>query len=139
MKKYLPALLAFVLLFGLSIAVVHAQTPDVGGGNPRPDVGGSNPSSGGGVIKIPNPFRTGGSLLDFFMAIVNGIIIPIGQIVAVCAFIYTGFLFVTAQGSDSKLKDAKSAFLNSVIGTAILLGAWVIARVIEGTINQFSV
>ncbi|KKT95852.1 MAG: hypothetical protein UW97_C0021G0004 [Parcubacteria group bacterium GW2011_GWA2_45_15] len=56
--------------------------------------------------------------------------------VAVLAFVYAGFLYVTAQGNESKLKTAHKALLYTSVGTAVLLGSWVIAKVIENTINQ---
>lgn len=142
MKKYLPSVIAFLLLFGFSFGLVFAQgtTPGAGGTTgTTPGAGGTSGSSGS-VIKIPNPFRkTNGqdsTLFDLFRTIVDEIIMPIGGLLAVCAFVYTGFLYVTAQGDKGAIGKAHDAFLNTAIGTAILLGAWVIANVIEGTINQ---
>ena len=70
------------------------------------------------------------------MTVIRDVVNPRGGVVAVFFIVYSGFLFVTARGSEDKLKTAKRALLYSVIGTAILLGAWVIAEVIASTINQ---
>jgi hypothetical protein len=43
---------------------------------------------------------------------------------------------VTAGGNEEKLSKARQAFLWTVIGIAILLGAKVLSVVICGTINQ---
>lgn len=81
-----------------------------------------------------NPLGSISSFSDFVSAIL-GIVVSIGVPVAVLAIIFSGFLFVTAQGNEEKLKTAKSAFLWSVIGTAILLGAWAISQAIDTTIQ----
>ncbi len=63
------------------------------------------------------------------------IVAEIGLPIAAMAIIYAGFLFVTAGGSEDKLKKAKTTFLWSIIGTALLLGAWAIAQAISSFIT----
>jgi len=41
---------------------------------------------------------------------------------------------VTARGNPESLKKAKDALLYSVLGAAILLGAWAIAQLISDTV-----
>ncbi len=64
------------------------------------------------------------------------VVVDIGTPIAVLFIIYAGFLFVTAQGNETKITKAKNAFTWAVIGTAVLLGAWVLAVAIEGTIRN---
>ncbi len=90
---------------------------------------------GSTLIKLENPFSRGNNLYDFLKALVVDIIIPLGGVIVVMAVIYSGFLFVTAQGNEEQLKRAKRAFTYTAIGAAILLGAWTIALVIENTIG----
>lgn len=86
---------------------------------------------------IDNPFGGAGSTLpQLFAAIIDKIILPIGGVVAVISFIWSGFLFVTAQGDEGKLKTAKTALLYTAIGTAILLGASAITKILSTTIDQ---
>ena len=59
------------------------------------------------------------------------IVAQIGFPIAALAIIYSGFLFVTAQGNEKQLQDAKRTFLWTIIGTAILLGAWAIAIAVQ--------
>jgi len=94
---------------------------------------GSNFSS-----KLENPFRTGtaDNIPQLFQTIINNIIIPIGAVLAILAFIYAGFLYVTAAGAEKTIEKAHRALLYAAIGTAVLLGAGVIAQVIRATINQ---
>ena len=86
--------------------------------------------------KIDNPFKTGGNLVDLFKAILNNVVLPVGAVASVLAFVYSGFLYVKAQGNEAELKTAHKAILYTVIGTVILIGAAVIADVIGNTINQ---
>lgn len=65
-------------------------------------------------------------------------VVKIGAVVATLAFIWAGFVYVTAQGSAEKLKTAKEIFINTCIGTAILLGASLISKIITGTIGNLS-
>jgi threonine/homoserine/homoserine lactone efflux protein len=57
-------------------------------------------------------------------------------IAGVLYLIWTGFMFVKAQGNPTELEKAKKSFVNAIIGMAIILGAWAIANVIANTINK---
>lgn len=130
MKKLFASFLTFSILFSLGAFVVVAQQPI--DSNPPPPKIDSNPIN----ITLTNPFKTGDSLYDLIRAVVENIVLPIGGVIAVLALIYSGFLYVTAQGNQSKLDTAHKSLLYTAIGTAILLGSWVIANVIENTIKQ---
>lgn len=56
--------------------------------------------------------------------------------VCVGYFIWVGFLFVQAQGNDSALKAAKQTLTNVIIGTVLVMGAWVFADILSRTINS---
>ena len=85
--------------------------------------------------QIQNPLK-GGTDIASFVNMILGYVVRIGGVVAIFAFIYTGFLFVKAKGSPKGLDDAKNVFFNTVIGVAILLGAQIISSIIIGTINS---
>lgn len=120
MKK-LPIILASLSVFlFLGITVVLAQG-SVGG-----------PTSVD--VKLDNPFGANKNLFTLVRTIINDIILPIGGVIAVLAFIYSGFKYVTAQGDVKKIEDAHKALLATTIGTAVLLGAWVLATVVCKTI-----
>ena len=68
-------------------------------------------------------------------AILNGLTYILTPIL-VLAFIYSGFLFVSAQGKGEKLTEAKRAFSYSLIGAALILGANLIFTVITNTVGQ---
>lgn len=50
--------------------------------------------------------------------------------------VYSGFMFVTARGNEKKLEDAKHNFLYVILGSILILGAWVLATLIAATATQ---
>ena len=117
-----------------------------GGLNEPACVGGSDKASnvasdvtGGTNIKvtIDNPLGTNGpqTIMDFIKLLVK-YVLYIGIPIIALAIIYTGFLFVSASGNSEKLTKAKSALLYTLIGGALLLGAFVIANAISSTVDE---
>ena len=96
---------------------------------------GGNPINYSITIKNPLPSSANSipALLDL---IITKIINPIGAVVAVIMVMYAGFMYVTAQGNETKIKAAHQAILWAVVGAAILLGANLIAKAIKETVTQ---
>jgi len=93
----------------------------------------NNSTTGGPVVvKIKNPIKVD-NVNDFIKTILEGII-KIGIPLIAVAIIYSGFLFITAQGKEAKLTEAKNALLYTVIGAAVLLGSWALAQLISETV-----
>jgi hypothetical protein len=84
--------------------------------------------------KICNPLSGIDSIPGFIQKILEGFI-SIGIPVIALAIVYSGFLFVFAMGNPEKLKKAKDALLYTLIGGAVLLGSWAIAKMISATIT----
>lgn len=60
-------------------------------------------------------------------------------IVAVCIILYGGFLWMTAAGNEDRVEKAKKLIVAGVIGLAIILSAYAIARfVVTSLINATS-
>lgn len=93
---------------------------------------GSTPGCPPGKLCNPIAYDNMGDFLTALLDVMVQIAFPI----IVLAIIYTGFLFVVAQGNKDKLEDAKKAFLWTIIGALIVLGAAVLSKAIQGTINQ---
>ena len=53
--------------------------------------------------------------------------IQLSLYVAIVLIIWSGFLFVTAMGDMTKLKKARSTLLWTIIGLAIIVGAWALS------------
>lgn len=73
------------------------------------------------------------SISALIQTILEGVL-KIGMPVIALAIIYCGFLFVKAQGKPEELNKAKSALTWTLVGAAILLGAWAIAKMISATV-----
>ena len=93
---------------------------------------------GNAAVKLENPLKGANTVVEFVALVLTSIVLPIGAVLATLAIIYSGFLLVMARGNDKELPKAKRAFLYSVVGTAIILGAWGIAKAVENTINQIT-
>jgi hypothetical protein len=88
-------------------------------------------------IQIPsflNPDVT--DVESLIYVIINDIVIPIGSVVAVLMIMWAGWLYVTSAGNPANITKAKDALINASIGAAILLGAKLIAEVVQTTVKQ---
>ncbi len=131
----IPIFMTPLLVFG---QCADGTTSCIDGSNSASDVDQPNPSSPTMKIIIENPFKEK-TIEGLITTLINDILIPIGAVVAVVMVMYAGFLFVTARGNTAQIDKAKGALLWAVIGAAILLGAWVIAEAIKGTVDELRV
>ncbi len=92
---------------------------------------------GTNASQISNPIKYD-DLMSFINALIE-IVIQIGTPILVLAVIYVGFLFVQASGKPEKLNEAKNALVYTLIGAAIVLGAFIISAAIKGTVDQLSI
>ncbi|HET8580854.1 MAG TPA: hypothetical protein VFL98_00045 [Candidatus Paceibacterota bacterium] len=51
-------------------------------------------------------------------------------------FIWSGFLFVRAQGNSAQLEAAKKNFQYLMIGAVLILSAWALSQLIANTVTQ---
>ncbi|MFW0870878.1 MAG: hypothetical protein ACKKL4_00220 [Patescibacteria group bacterium] len=121
--KYLSLLVSrskyTALLFFLSVALVHAE---------------------GGDGTLINPLAGDMTLMQFVTFLVRDVLVGIiAPIVLTLALLYTGFMFISAQGNPSKLQDAQRNFVYVIVGGILLLGAYVILAVITNTVDQLTV
>lgn len=86
--------------------------------------------------KLLNPLKYT-NIADVIVEILK-VISYLGFFIAIFFIVYSGFLFVTAQGNEEKLKEARTNFYWTVIGVAILLGAWAIALIVRATVQQIA-
>lgn len=110
MKKLLKKFLVGLMFFAPILVSAQAQGPGFTFENP---------------IDADNIFELIAQVLSFVSAF--------GAVIVVLAIIYSGFLFVKAQGNDSEISKAKSVFFWSVVGAIVLLGAQVLAEIICNT------
>ena len=83
--------------------------------------------------RLGNPLVSGS--IQGLIGTIADVIFKIGVPIAALFIIYSGLMFVTARGSEEQLKKAKMTFMWTIVGTAVLLGAKVIAMVIKETVK----
>ena len=113
----------FVFMFSLLLPVVF-----IGAATTNPGVNVD--------AKIANPLGGGIDTIPKFIEAIINIVLIVGIPLLVLAIIYAGFLFVKAQGNSGELEIAKRTLLYTVIGGALLLGAFVIANAIGKTVEE---
>lgn len=123
LKKYLKSYLW--ILFSLVTPLVSLAQSGTGNA-PTSAVG------EGGTIQ--NPIPNINSIEGLIKTILEALI-KIGIPLVALAIVYSGFLFVAARGKPDALKKAKDAFIYSLIGGVILLGAWAIATLLKDTVD----
>ena len=84
--------------------------------------------------QLCNPI--GSSTLDDFVVKITAAALKIGVPIAALFIMWAGFKFVTARGDKTGIEDARNIFWYTIIGTAILLAASLLARVLTATITQ---
>lgn len=87
-------------------------------------------------IHIENPLRSGVDTIPKLVEIIINAVVQIGVPVVAVGIIYSGFLFVKAQGKPEAITKAKEVFMWTIVGALIILGAFVILEIVQGTIDQ---
>ena len=141
MKKHTRIFFSFMLLPALMLALaspvfVHAKlagaecssAPAVGS-SPSGTFGNTGPNS----VGLSNPVGVS-SIACLFYKIVD-FVMSLSYVVIAFFLLLSGFKFVTAQGNDEKLTEAKRTFFYTVIGALILIGANTIIQVVQGIIR----
>jgi hypothetical protein len=120
----------FLLLVPL---VVSAQ----GGNVFTPSGGNIAPPSGGNYVGFQNPLNAKNicDALKLFLEALLTLAIP----VAVLFLVYPGFLFVWARGKPAGLVHARRNLFYTILGIAILMGAWLLGQLVANTFNALAV
>ena len=123
--------ITILVLFVLALPLL-SLAQGVGTNPPSSGVGTNPPSNNKENVTIINPIESK-TISGLFKTILEGVIKILTPVVAL-AIIYSGFLFVSAQGNSEKLGDAKRALTYTLIGAAILLGSWALAQLVFETV-----
>lgn len=87
---------------------------------------------------IENPLESDIDTLPKFINRVVEIFLMIATPIVALMIIYAGFLFVIARGNAEAIEKAKKTLGFTLLGAAILLGAFVISTAIQDTITTIS-
>jgi hypothetical protein len=88
-------------------------------------------------IEVENPISVN-SIPDLVETVLEGLI-KIGIPLLVVMIVYSGWLYLLARGDPGKIKSAHDMFTYTLIGGAILLGAWALAQLIHSTLLELTV
>jgi len=75
------------------------------------------------------------SIAGFIQSVLKAVV-AIALPVVSFFIVYSGFRFILAQGNDDKLTKAKANFTWLIVGTLLILGAWAIAVLLTGTVQD---
>jgi len=98
--------------------------------------GGGTPQTAGPATQMPN-FSGIQSVQDLFTKIV-AFLMPLAMIFASLMIVWSGFLFVTAQGDPAKITKAKQNFIWTVTGVAVVLASGAIVDYVSGLLGGTS-
>ncbi len=91
----------------------------------------------GNSCQFANPLGQTGSLETFLNKMLD-VVILLGSIAVVLSIIMAGLKYVTAQGDEGQIESAHKQLTWTVVGAGILLGAKVIAMVVQNTVKALS-
>ena len=83
-----------------------------------------------------NPLNSSFSSIPTFIAGALKVMVQVALPIIALFMVYAGFQFVTARGNGEQLTKARDNFKYVIYGTILILGAWVIATLIAGTVSQ---
>ena len=121
--KTIIAIIAAVLFSTLAASSVFAQ-----GAAQGDDVFGIDP--------IHETTKLGKANLQTTVARIINVMLSLLGIVAVVIILLGGFKWMTAGGNDDKVEEAKKLILSGIIGMAIIMSAWAIARFVLVQLGQ---
>lgn len=118
-RKIFKSLLLFLIIFSgiLLFRAVFAQ-----------DFGSSEVEAGlNGALSNSDPREIAGRIINIILGVLGVIVVGL--------MVYAGFLWMTSNGEEDKIAQAKKILTSSVIGLAIILSSWAIAGFV---LNQLS-
>jgi hypothetical protein len=118
----------FLILCSLVVAVASLTTTSL----VLADTGTPTAPCAKGALCNPLKFNDIQTLIPEILKIIS----QLGLIVCTFFIILAGFKYVTANGDTGKIQTAHNILLWSVVGTAVLLGASVLASILGNTVNQ---
>ncbi len=113
-----------------------AQSVTTGTG--APPVQPVNQQTNNSSSRLENPLAGSNiTTVEGLLAVLLDILVIIATPIVVIFIILSGFKYVTAQGNETKLEEAKRALIYAIIGGVLIIGASAIAEIIAGTVDSF--
>ena len=87
---------------------------------------------------LQNPLNSQFSSIPTFISGFLKVLVMVALPIITVYFVISGYMFVSAGGNAGKVEAARKNFVNVVIGAILILGAWVLATMIGGTVTQLT-
>ncbi len=137
-KVFTPLFLtAFIMVLPLITLADQGTTFVPGDQGTTPINNGNTATCSGGTCTLQNPLAVS-NFCDLIKIVLQAILM-IGMPIAVVFLVIVGFKFIMAQGKPEAIEKAKENLLHTVIGIAVFLGAWAIAKIIASTLAGLGV
>ncbi len=85
-----------------------------------------------------SPLRPEFNSLQEFVSGALKVMIMVAMPIISLFLVYSGFLFVFAQGNQEQLAKAKTNFIYVILGSILILGAWVFASLLGNTVTELT-
>lgn len=85
---------------------------------------------------LNNPLNPQFSTIPNFISGALKVMVMVSLPIITLFIVYAGFKFVSARGNPGELESAKNNFVYVILGALLILGAWIIATLIGGTVSQ---
>jgi amino acid transporter len=86
-------------------------------------------------VELKNPLAVG--TIEELLSALLGVVLVLATPIIIFFIIYSGFLYVTAQGNPEQVKQASRSLTYAVIGGVIVIGAFAIATMVENLVAAF--
>ena len=83
-----------------------------------------------------NPLNSNFSSIPAFIAGALKVLVIVALPIITLFIVISGFMYIMARGNPGKITEANKNFMYVIIGALLILGAWVIATLIGGTVTQ---
>jgi len=87
--------------------------------------------------QYPNPLKGASTIPEFLAMVLDGLWLLLTPLIVIF-IIYAGFLFVTAQGEEGKIQKARHAIMWALVGTGVIFGADIMAKILRDTVSQLN-
>lgn len=87
---------------------------------------------------LQNPLNSQFSSIPTFISGFLKVLVMVALPIITVYFVISGYMFVSARGNSDGLKAARENFKWTVLGALLILGAWVLATMIGGTVTQLT-
>lgn len=85
---------------------------------------------------LQNPLKEGYTSIPDFLAAILDVVIKIAIPIIILMIVYSGFLFIKAQGKPEELVIARKSIMWTLVGAAVILGASLLSYAIQGTVDE---